>query len=170
LPFPHRRAEPLDGAAIRDVAGDPRDAVFSADRLRGGLRPLLVAAGDDDNGHFTRDCYRSRQTDATAATGHKGDLTCISGYRGTSFRSGAIGDQPHLVGRPLARRSVGSTLLLKGLEAEVSVLLNADNLNARNLYVAMFVRPHRCSIRPSELSLPTPRVLEATISTSAPWS
>ena len=41
------------------------------------------------------------------------------------------------VGRPLPRRAVGSTLLLKGLEAEAAVILNADNLDARNLYVAM---------------------------------
>jgi DNA helicase-2/ATP-dependent DNA helicase PcrA len=32
---------------------------------------------------------------------------------------------------------VGSTLLLKGLESEVAVILDADGLNARNLYVAM---------------------------------
>jgi hypothetical protein len=32
---------------------------------------------------------------------------------------------------------VGSTLLLKGLEAEISVILNAGGLDARNLYVAM---------------------------------
>ncbi len=37
----------------------------------------------------------------------------------------------------LPKRAVGSTLLLKGLEAEVAVILNADALDARNLYVAM---------------------------------
>lgn len=58
---------------------------------------------------------------------------------GPSFREAtvAIREQSRLVGRPLARRSVGSTLLLKGLEADVSVVLNAAALNARNLYVAM---------------------------------
>ncbi|MCA1494449.1 UvrD-helicase domain-containing protein [Ensifer sp. NBAIM29] len=58
---------------------------------------------------------------------------------GPSFRDAtvAIREQSRLVGRPLARRSVGSTLLLKGLEADISVILNADILNARNLYVAM---------------------------------
>jgi len=40
-------------------------------------------------------------------------------------------------GRSLPRRAVGSTLLLKGLEAEVAVILDASNLNAANLYVAM---------------------------------
>lgn len=46
-------------------------------------------------------------------------------------------EQNRLVGRPLPKRAVGSTLLLKGLEAEVAVILNATDMNARNLYVAM---------------------------------
>lgn len=48
-----------------------------------------------------------------------------------------IREQNRLIGRPLPRRAVGSTLLLKGLEAEVAVILDAAGLNARNLYVAM---------------------------------
>lgn len=48
-----------------------------------------------------------------------------------------IREQNRLIGRPLPRRAVGSTLLLKGLEAEVAVILNAEALDARNLYVAM---------------------------------
>jgi DNA helicase-2/ATP-dependent DNA helicase PcrA len=46
-------------------------------------------------------------------------------------------EQNRLVGRPLPRRAVGSTLLLKGLESDVAVVLKADALDARNLYVAM---------------------------------
>jgi len=42
-----------------------------------------------------------------------------------------------LTGRPLSRRTVGSTLLLKGLEADIAVVLDADQLDAKNLYVAM---------------------------------
>jgi hypothetical protein len=49
----------------------------------------------------------------------------------------AIREQSRLVGRSLARRSVGSMLLLKGLEADISVIVKAGPLNARNLYVAM---------------------------------
>ena len=48
-----------------------------------------------------------------------------------------IREQSRIQGRRLPKRAVGSTLLLKGLEAEVVVILNADSLNARNLYVAM---------------------------------
>jgi hypothetical protein len=46
-------------------------------------------------------------------------------------------EQNRLVGRPLPRRAVGSTLLLKGLEGDLAVILNADGLDSRNLYVAM---------------------------------
>ena len=40
-------------------------------------------------------------------------------------------------GRPLPLRGVGSTLLLKGLEAVVAVVLDAGGLDSKNLYVAM---------------------------------
>lgn len=66
-------------------------------------------------------------------------LQLCGGTDGLSFYDAAIQmrEQNRLVGRPLPRRAVGSTLLLKGLEAEVAVVLNADALDARNLYVAM---------------------------------
>lgn len=40
-------------------------------------------------------------------------------------------------GRVIASRAVGSTLLLKGLEADVAVVLDASTMDARHLYVAM---------------------------------
>ena len=40
-------------------------------------------------------------------------------------------------GRSIARRSVGSTLLLKGLEADVAVVLHPELMTAQNLYVAL---------------------------------
>lgn len=39
--------------------------------------------------------------------------------------------------RPISRRAVGSTLLLKGLEADVAVILHPEEMNAANLYVAI---------------------------------
>jgi hypothetical protein len=48
-----------------------------------------------------------------------------------------IREQNRILGSPLPKRAVGSTLLLKGLEADVAVVLNADKLDVRNLYVAM---------------------------------
>jgi hypothetical protein len=40
-------------------------------------------------------------------------------------------------GRSVARRSVGSTLLLKGLEADVAVILYPELMDSRHLYVAL---------------------------------
>lgn len=48
-----------------------------------------------------------------------------------------VREEYRYAGRTLPARAVGSTLLLKGLEAEVAVILNADDLDAVNLYVAM---------------------------------
>jgi len=39
--------------------------------------------------------------------------------------------------RQLARRAIGSTLLLKGLEAEVAVIPSPESMDSRHLYVAM---------------------------------
>ncbi len=71
--------------------------------------------------------------------------TCVAALRmcegidGLSFYDAAVQmrEQYRFVGRHLPRRAVGSTLLLKGLEADVAVILNADALDMRNLYVAM---------------------------------
>lgn len=66
-------------------------------------------------------------------------LQLCEGTDGLSFHDAAVRmrEQNRLVGRPLPQRAVGSTLLLKGLEAEVAVILNAGVLDARNLYVAL---------------------------------
>jgi DNA helicase-2/ATP-dependent DNA helicase PcrA len=40
-------------------------------------------------------------------------------------------------GRRISQRSVGSTLLLKGLEAEYVIALDVEDLSAANLYVAL---------------------------------
>lgn len=53
--------------------------------------------------------------------------------------------------RPLAQRAIGSTLLLKGLEAEVAVITAPEEMDARHLYVA-FTRGSKklvvCSFTP----------------------
>jgi DNA helicase-2/ATP-dependent DNA helicase PcrA len=66
-------------------------------------------------------------------------LHLCSGTAGLSFNEAVllVREQYRLVGRPLPRRAVGSTLLLKGLEADAVVILNADKLDIRNLYVAI---------------------------------
>jgi AAA domain len=66
-------------------------------------------------------------------------LQSCNGSGGSTLYDAAIRarEQNRILGRPLPRRAVGSTLLLKGLEAEVSVILDAADLDRRNLYVAM---------------------------------
>jgi DNA helicase-2/ATP-dependent DNA helicase PcrA len=66
-------------------------------------------------------------------------LRSCDGSEGNTFLDAAIRarEQNRLLGRPLPKRAVGSTLTLKGLEADVSVILDAGDLDARNLYVAM---------------------------------
>lgn len=63
----------------------------------------------------------------------------ISQNSGTGFYDAVIRvrEENSIAGRRTPQRAVGSTLLLKGLEADVAVVLNASDLNARNLYVAM---------------------------------
>jgi hypothetical protein len=65
-------------------------------------------------------------------------LTRATG-RGMDLRAAAIAEREaqRSKGRSLPRRGIGSTLLLKGLEAEHAVILNAGSMNATNLYVAM---------------------------------
>lgn len=61
------------------------------------------------------------------------------GSQGNTFYDAAlkIREQNRLLGRALPRRAVGSTLLLKGLEADVAVILDAADHKPRHLYVAM---------------------------------
>lgn len=46
-------------------------------------------------------------------------------------------DLNRYVGRKVTKRAVGSTLLLKGLEADTVVLLHPEKMDAKNLYVAL---------------------------------
>lgn len=66
-------------------------------------------------------------------------LNAASVPGGPTFREAVVHtrEQYRMMGRSLPRRGVGSTLLLKGLEADVCIILDADKLNAKNLYVAL---------------------------------
>jgi len=39
-----------------------------------------------------------------------------------------------MIGRSIRKRAVGSTLLVKGLEAEVAIIIDTDVLSAKDLY------------------------------------
>lgn len=48
-----------------------------------------------------------------------------------------VRDELRAGGRTVVGRAVGSTLLLKGLEADIAVVLDADSMDAHHLYVAI---------------------------------
>ena len=68
---------------------------------------------------------------------------CIKALRAagacTTFKTAAIKERERFrhMGRTMPSRAVGSTLLLKGLESDVAVILEPERMNARHLYVAM---------------------------------
>lgn len=49
----------------------------------------------------------------------------------------SIRDQARFSGRSIPSKAVGSTLLFKGLEADVSIILEAATMDSRDLYVAL---------------------------------
>jgi hypothetical protein len=119
------------GALGRVLSGiEQAAAAFEEARTHAAVAELLVAINRAGGVR----CYRP----AVLAAAQRA-LQLAGSLGGPSFRDAtvAIREQSRLVGRPLARRSVGSTLLLKGLESDIAVILNAGSLNARNLYVAM---------------------------------
>lgn len=68
---------------------------------------------------------------------------CISALRAAEGEGRFFGaalqarERNRHLGRPLGRRAVGSTLLLKGLEADVAVILEPERMTAQHLYVAL---------------------------------
>lgn len=72
-------------------------------------------------------------------------LRCLKSAMRTAFASGCplltavlqTRERNRHRGRPVSRRAVGSTLLLKGLEADVAVVLHPELMNTQNLYVAL---------------------------------
>lgn len=121
----------MRGAERRAASATELAAIgFLNERTYGRVTDLLAEIGQEPGVR----AYRPAVFDACIRA-----LNMCQSQEGRSFRETAVmmREQNRLLGRPLPRRAVGSTLLLKGLEAEVAVILNADDLNARNLYVAM---------------------------------
>jgi len=66
-------------------------------------------------------------------------LNLASGQSSPTLQECAIRirEENRVIGRQLPDNAIGSTLLLKGLESDHVVVLNAGELDAKNLYVAM---------------------------------
>lgn len=79
-------------------------------------------------------CYRPAVLRATLRA-----LSLVQSNSDLTFIEAAIQvrEENRAVGRQLPLAAIGSTLLLKGLEADHVVVLNADKLDGRNLYVAL---------------------------------
>ena len=135
-----RRVDVLMRGRARREGSDTEIAAmaFERERTPGAAVNLLVAIG--------RDAGVRPHRPAIMRAGIKALQSC-HGTERNSFLDAAIRarEQNRAIGRRLPKRAVGSTLLLKGLEADVSVILHASDLDARNLYVAM-TRGARCLI------------------------
>jgi len=127
-----RRTDVLMRGTARREATDAEVAAiaFLESRTHSGAVNLLVALNRQGGTRVfrpavLRSCIRA--------------LQMCAGRDGPGFHDAAVRvrEQNRLQGRSLPRRAVGSTLLLKGLEAEVAVILDADSLSPQNLYVAM---------------------------------
>jgi DNA helicase-2/ATP-dependent DNA helicase PcrA len=127
-----RRVRVLErGAARKDPSEVERAALrFQTERSPKAAVDLLVEIGQEAGVRTHRPAVLRACIKA---------LQSCDGSEGNGFHDAAIRarEQNRLLGRPLPKRAVGSTLLLKGLEADVSVILDAAELDARNLYVAM---------------------------------
>lgn len=66
-----------------------------------------------------------------------GALRCCGNTDNLLSAAIRVREQRRLLGRKLPRRVIGSTLLMKGLEADHAIILDADGMNRKHLYVAL---------------------------------
>ncbi len=121
----------ISGAVQREPSKIESAAMaFNQQRTYMAAANFLSEISNDASTHVFRPIFLHTLLQALHLTGKSKEM---------SFHEAAIRvrEQNRMGGRPLPKRAVGSTLLLKGLEAEVVVILNGDRLDSRNLYVAM---------------------------------
>ncbi len=127
-----KRVEVLqNGTALKEPSEVERKALIFCERPSNETAiDLLVSIGAEVGTRTHRPAIMRACTKA---------LRQCDGNKGNTFYDAAIRirEQNRLLGRALPKRAVGSTLLLKGLEADVSVILNVADLEPLHLYVAM---------------------------------
>lgn len=127
-----RRLDTIRAGRSRKEVNDLEQAAlsFMEEPTYSGVATLLAEFNKESGVRVHRPLVRNAAIRALNACAIDG---------GTTFREAAIQarEQYRVLGRSLPRRGVGSTLLLKGLEAQVCVVVEGDKLNAKNLYVAI---------------------------------
>jgi hypothetical protein len=124
------RIQTLQGGRARNpaTAAEAAALAFAAQPELGAAMHLLQQLEEQDGARVFRPemltCCLSAMRAATA------DRTFLEAVLQARERN-------RYHGRPVARRAVGSTLLLKGLEADVAVILQPERMDACNLYVAL---------------------------------
>lgn len=78
----------------------------------------------------------------------------VSGGAALHERFLELRDRSRARGRHIPKKAVGSTLLFKGLEAEVSIILEPETMNANDLYVALTRGSKRIVVCSKEPRLP----------------
>jgi hypothetical protein len=126
------RVASLSSGRARKAASETETAAlgFTAQPSYAGASALLAAISNDAGVRthrpaVLRGCHRMLQ------------LCCTPGGPTPYDAAVQVREQSRLIGRPLAKRTVGSTLLLKGLEADAAVILNPELMDRQHLYVAM---------------------------------
>lgn len=126
-----KRVDSLIRGTARREANDVEQAAlgFVKDQSHSNVIDLMIAINRDVGVRayrpaILRGCIRALQ---------------LASGDSISFHEAAmrVREQGRAVGRVISGRAVGSTLTLKGLESDMVVVFDADEHNARNLYVAM---------------------------------
>lgn len=121
----------LNGKARKEASKIESAAIhLFQNRTYQSVRNLLTEIGQDrDTRIYRQEMFRC----VTQAL----NICCDSSNLTLHEASIQIREQNRVLGRKTRKRSIGSTLLLKGLEADAVIILNADQLDRQNLYVAM---------------------------------
>jgi DNA helicase-2/ATP-dependent DNA helicase PcrA len=126
------RLESLCSGRARNPASAAEQAalVFCTNQTYSSLASLIVALTNQSGVRIFRPTVLRACLQALDQCQAPSDL---------SFAEAAVlaREQYRLVGRQLPVAAIGSTLLLKGLETDHVVVVNAGELDARNLYVAI---------------------------------
>jgi len=121
----------LKGTAKKEASNIEKAAIhLFQNRTHKSILSLLTEIGQDRGTRIYR--YEMFRCVSKAL-----NICCDSQHLTFHEASVQIREQNRVSGRKTRKRSIGSTLLLKGLEADAVIILNADELDRHNLYVAM---------------------------------